>query len=90
MDISLEAQNTQGTFTDHIKLKKNKDQSVDASVLLRKENKILTGGNTESKYGTETEGKAIWRLSHLGIPSHIQTPNPDTIVDTKKCLLTGA
>jgi hypothetical protein len=23
-------------------------------------------------------------------PSHMQTPNPDTIVDAKKCLLTGA
>ena len=23
-------------------------------------------------------------------PSHIQSPNPDTIVDAKKCLLTGA
>ena len=22
--------------------------------------------------------------------SHMQTPNPDTIVDAKKCLLTGA
>ncbi|KRY94190.1 hypothetical protein T11_4960 [Trichinella zimbabwensis] len=25
-----------------------------------------------------------------GDPSHIQTPNQDTIVDAKKCLLTGA
>ena len=23
-------------------------------------------------------------------PSHIQTPNPDSIADAKKCLLTGA
>jgi hypothetical protein len=23
-------------------------------------------------------------------PSHLQTPNPDTIADAKKCLLTGA
>jgi hypothetical protein len=36
-------------------LKKMEDQSVGASVLLRMENKILTGGNTETKYGTETE-----------------------------------
>jgi hypothetical protein len=25
-----------------------------------------------------------------GDPSHIQSPNPDTIADAKKCLLTGA
>jgi hypothetical protein len=35
------------------------DQSVDASVLFRIENKILTGGNMETKCGEETEGKAI-------------------------------
>ena len=32
-------------FTDHMKLKKKEDQSVDASFLLRRGNKILTGGN---------------------------------------------
>jgi len=56
-----------------MKLKK-KDQSVDASVLLRRGNKILTGGNMETKYGAETEGKAIQRL-----PSHIQSPNPSLL-----------
>jgi hypothetical protein len=50
-----------------MKLKKKEDQSVDATVLLRRGNKILTRGNTESKCGTETEGKAIQRLTHLGI-----------------------
>jgi hypothetical protein len=49
-----------------MKLKKE-DQSVDALVLLRRGKKILSGGNTETKCGTETEGKAIQRLSHLGI-----------------------
>ena len=55
-------------------------------------NKILMGGNTERKCGAETEGKAIQRMPHLGMctKSHIQTPNPDTIVDAKKCMLTGA
>ena len=32
-------------FTDHMKLKKKEGQSVDASFLLRRGNKILTGGN---------------------------------------------
>jgi len=51
--------------------------------------KILTGWNTETKCGVETEGKAIQSLPHLGDPSHIQTPNPDNIVDANKCM-TGA
>jgi len=51
---------------------------------------IFTGGNTQTKFGAETEGKAIQRLPHLGDPSHMQTPNPDTIADAKKCMLTGA
>jgi len=40
---------------------------MDASVLFRRENKILTGGNTERKCGSEPEGKAILRLPHLVI-----------------------
>jgi hypothetical protein len=43
------------------------DQSVDASVLLRRGNKILMGRNMEIKCGAETEEKAIQRLPHLGI-----------------------
>jgi hypothetical protein len=45
-----------------VKLKTKKDQSVNASVLLRRRNKILMGRNTGTKYGAETEGKAIQRL----------------------------
>ena len=54
-------------FTDHIKLKKKKEQSVDTLVLLRRGNKIPMERDTEIKYGTETEGKAIQKLPHLGI-----------------------
>ena len=64
-------------FTDHMKPKKKEDQNVDASVLLRRGNKILTGGNMETKYGAETEGKAIQRLPHLGIiPYTVTKPGP--------------
>ena len=42
-----------------MKPKKKEDQSVDASVLLRGGNKILTGENMETKCGVETKGKAI-------------------------------
>jgi hypothetical protein len=48
---------------------------------------LLSKGNT--KNGAETEGKAIQRLPHLGL-YHMQPPNPDSIADAKKHLLTGA
>jgi hypothetical protein len=54
-------------FTDHMELKKKENQSVGALVLLRKGDKIFMGTNMETKCTTETEGKAIQRLSHLGI-----------------------
>jgi hypothetical protein len=56
-----------------MKLKKKEDQGMDTSVLLRKENKILTKGDTETKCGTETEGKAIQRLLHLGFTPYTVT-----------------
>jgi len=40
---------------------------VDAPFLLRRENKILTGGNTGTESGTGTEEKAIQRLPYVGI-----------------------
>ena len=54
-------------FTNHMKLKKKDDQSVDTSVLLRRGNKILTGGNMETKCGTETEEMTNQILLYLGI-----------------------
>jgi hypothetical protein len=53
-------------FTDHMKLKKKEDQSVNSSVLLRSGNKIPMGGDTETQCGAETDGKAE-TLPHLGI-----------------------
>jgi hypothetical protein len=50
-----------------MKFKKKEDQTVDASVLLRRGNKTLTGGITATKCGAETEGKAIQRLPHQRI-----------------------
>jgi hypothetical protein len=49
-----------------MKLKKE-DHSVNTLVLLRRGIKIPMGGDTETKFGAETEGKAIQRLSHLRI-----------------------
>jgi hypothetical protein len=49
-----------------MKIKEMENQSVDASVLLRRGNKILAGGNMERKCEAETGGKAIQRLPHVG------------------------
>ena len=78
-------------FTDHMKLKKKEDHSMDPLVLFRRGIKIPMGGDTEGKFGAETEGKAIHPVTVLpGDLSYIQLPNPDTIVDANKILLTGA
>ena len=43
-------------LTDHMKLKKKKDQCVDASILHRKGNKIIMGGRGRNGPGMETVG----------------------------------
>jgi hypothetical protein len=73
-----------------MKPKKKEDQNVDALVLFSRVNKILTGGNMETKCIAETEGKAIQRLPYLWSPSHIQPPSPVSIVNARKCLLIKA
>jgi hypothetical protein len=54
-------------FSKHMKLKKMEDQSVDSSPLLRIGNKIPIEGVTKTKFGAETKGWTIQRLSHPGI-----------------------
>jgi hypothetical protein len=63
-------------FTDHMKLKKKEEQSVQASVLLRRRNKILIEENMETKCVVETEGKAFQRLPHTwgSIPYTVPKP----------------
>jgi hypothetical protein len=50
-----------------MKLKKREDQSMNTLVLLRKENKITMGGDTETKCGAGTKGKTIQRVPYLGV-----------------------
>jgi hypothetical protein len=54
-------------FTNHMKLQKKEDQSVDASIFLRRGNKTPMEGVTETMCGVETEEMTILRLTHLGI-----------------------
>jgi hypothetical protein len=61
-----------------MKLEKKEDQSVDASVLLGRGNKILTGGNTEIECAAETGRKGHPETAPPGDPfiySH-QTRTP--------------
>jgi hypothetical protein len=68
MGISPKAPNTQDTI--HRPHEAQEDPSVDASVLLRRENKTPMRGDTEAKCGAETEGKAIQRLGSHSTYSH--------------------
>ena len=52
MDISLKAQNTHNTHGPY-EAKKKEDQSMDASIPLRRGNKISMGGR-------EREGNGLW------------------------------
>jgi hypothetical protein len=49
----------QDTIMKHMKLKNNKDQSVDTLHLLRIENKTPIEGVTETKFGAEIKGWTI-------------------------------
>jgi hypothetical protein len=42
-----------------MKFKEKEDHSVDTSILRRRGIKIPMGGDTETMFGAETEGKAI-------------------------------
>ena len=72
-----------------MKLKKKEDQIVDTLILLRRGNKIPMEGVTETKFGAETKGVTIETVPPRD-PSYKQPPNPDTIADANKILLTGA
>jgi hypothetical protein len=71
MNISPKAQNTQNTTHRPHEAQKEGWPKCGYFGLLRRGNKIIMGGNTETKGGADTEGKAIQRLPHLGIhPIH--------------------
>jgi len=49
---------------------------------------LLSKGNTGTKSGAETEGKAILETAPPKNPFPMQTANPDAIANAKKCFLT--
>jgi hypothetical protein len=50
-----------------LSLRIREEKELQRKVLLRRGIKIPTRGDTETKFGAETEGKVIQRLPHLGI-----------------------
>ena len=72
-----------------MKLKKNKDQSVDTLPLLRIGNKTPMEGVTETKFEAETEGMTIQKLPVLGIHP-INNHQTQTLLQMPKSFLTGA
>ena len=71
-----------------MKLKKKEDQRVGAFVLLRRGNKIPMGEDIWDKMWSRNGRKGHPEIAPPGAPSHIQSPNSDTIGDANKCLLT--
>jgi hypothetical protein len=71
-----------------MKLKKKENQSVDTLFLRRKGKQNIHGRSYKvwSRDGRNDHAET----APPGDPSHIQSPNTDTIVDSNKYLLTGA
>ena len=80
------------TYRDHIQMLGMDPQLRDgATTHIQNFNPelLLCKGNTGTKSGAETEGKAIQRLPHLGIhPTY--SHQTQIVVDANKCLLTEA
>jgi hypothetical protein len=68
-------------------LKMKGDQSADASILLRRGDKILKGGNMETKCGAETEDSSHSETAWGSIPSAYTKPR--LYWGCQKYLLTG-
>jgi hypothetical protein len=66
------------------------DISSELRILLRRGNKIPVEGVTETKFGAEAIGVTNLETASLRDPSHKQPPNPDTMADANKSLMTGA
>jgi len=66
VNISSKAWITKDTIHRPHEARKEERPNEDASILLQRENKILTGGNIGTKSGARTKGKIIQRLPHLG------------------------
>ena len=90
MDISPKAQNKQDTIDRPHEAQEEGRPKCGCLVFSKKGNKTLTGAIMEKKCGAENEGKASPETVLPGDSFYKYSPNPNTIVDAKKCLLKGA
>jgi hypothetical protein len=73
-----------------MKLKNGEENRVDSSIHLGRGEQ-----NTHGRTYRDKVWSRDWRNDHLETespedPPHLQSPNPDSVVDANKCLLTGA
>jgi hypothetical protein len=59
-------------LTDHMKFKKKEDQSVDASILLRRGNKIIRGGRSREGPGMEEKSRGSIRYGKIRYRREVQ------------------
>jgi len=71
-----------------MKYKKKEEQSVDASILFRRENRNTRRRRYREKLLSRDLCKGHPETSQPGDPSHMQIPNLENIVDAKMCMLT--
>ena len=67
MDVSPKAQNKQVTIHRPLEAQEEGTPKYECFGSSEKGNKILTGAIIETKCGAESEGRATYRLSYLGI-----------------------
>jgi hypothetical protein len=88
MDISPGTRDTQDTIYKPHETQKKEDQSVNTLILLRRGNKIPMQAVRQNVQHRLKESSSLdcpnWD------PTHIQSPNPDIIMDAKMGVLTGA
>jgi hypothetical protein len=73
VDISPKARNTQDIIHRSHKSQEEGIPNCGSIGPFRRENKIIMGANMKAKCGAETEGKAVQRLSYLGIHPYTVT-----------------
>ena len=73
-----------------MKLKKKEDHSVDTSIHPRRGEQTTHGRSYRNKIWSRDCRNDNLETHSPENPSHLQSPNPDTVVDANKYLLKGA
>jgi hypothetical protein len=90
LDISSQAWTTQDTIYRQHKIQEEGRPKFGYLVLLRRGDQNTHGKRYREKVWSRNSRKGHSETVPSEDPSHIELPNPDTIVDANKCLLTEA